>query len=285
MNRYFSTSNSDYRLIYVVVKREESPLFDVEYMEHVYETSHEFRMLCAQNGMYPGMPIIPQGVQPEFHQAVNGPHYGHANAQLVPPIPNVGVTSRQNLSAGQPFIGSQQPININGSNSLPSNSLLFAPLANPLANPPTRNSPSTSRAADNQRPRVRYMGAINTTVGSQPHPIGFCPFPKCSAPIHNSWDIPEHLRETHIHNGVQISSNSSRPYPKTGQFFCEVPGCGSSVIMSKCVAHYRQHIERYFCPAPNCEYHCGTRDLLRRHGKAEHQDNIDAEDVSPVFVI
>jgi hypothetical protein len=253
-------------------------------MQHLYDTSHEFRALCAESEMYSGMQTMPRGIQPEpgFYQTFNGSYSGHAAAELGPRVPNfVDVTSRRNLSAGQPFVGSQHPgMNTNG--SLPPNSLPFSL----LENPPIRHAPSTSQAVDNQLPaRMSYRGHIlGTTARSQPHNIGFCPFPNCAEPIHNSWDIPEHLKETHIRNGVQISSYSSRAYTKTGHFVCEVPGCGSSVIMSKCVAHYREHVERYFCPAQNCGYHCGRRDLLQRHAKTEHQDSIDISGVSAAFI-
>lgn len=267
-------------LIYAVVKREESPQFDPEVMQHLYDTSHEFRALCAQSEIvYHGMQTMPRGFQPEFHQTVNGPHSGNTAAEHGPRIPNVDATSRRNISAGQPFVPSQRPMNING--SLPPNALLFSP----ITTPPICASPSISRVVDNQPPRMSYRGhIIDTTARSRPHHIGFCPFPNCAEPIHNKWDIPEHLKETHIRNGVQISSYSLRPYPKTGHFICEVPGCGSSVIMSKCVAHYREHVERYFCPTPNCGYHSGRRDQLQRHARIEHQDNIDVSGVSAAFI-
>jgi hypothetical protein len=258
-------------------------------MQHLYDTSHEFRTFCDQNPMSSGMQTVPQGFHPGFQQTSNVPHSWNPNAELGPRrIPSVVATATRNLSAGQPFVGSQHPMNISG--SLPPNSLLFSP----LSNPPTRHSPSTSQVVDKQPQRVQpqrvqpqrvlYRGYIsNTTKGSQPHPIGVCPFPNCAEPIHNSWNIPEHLKETHIRNGVQISSSSLRPYSKTGHFICEVPECGSSVIMSKCAAHYREHVERYFCPAPNCGYHSGRRDQLQRHAKTEHQD-IDVSGVQAAFI-
>ena len=250
-------------------------------MQHLYDTSHEFRAFCDQNPTSPGMQTMPQGIQPGFQQTSNVPHTWNYNAELDPRrMQNVAVTSTRNIGAGQPFVGSQHPMNISG--SLPPNSLLFSP----LTNPPTRHSPSTSQVVDNkpEPQRVLYRGYIsNTTKGSQPHPIGVCPFPKCAEPIRNRWDIPEHLKDTHIRNGVQISSYNLRPYPKTGHFICEVPGCGSSVIMNKCAAHYREHVERYFCPAPNCGYHSGRRDQLQRHAKTEHQD-IDVSGVEAAFI-
>ncbi|KIM44139.1 hypothetical protein M413DRAFT_9350 [Hebeloma cylindrosporum] len=282
-------------------------------MQYLYDTSQEFRELCGQNSMYaqgmqptnpgmqsiypgvqstsmqpmyPGMQTMHQGIPPEFHQAGHGHHPGYATAERGPRIPNIQPTSRQNLSAGNPHIGSQQSMNAHREGpTLPANSV-YSILFSPLTNPPPRESPlSASQVVDNQGTRQRYKGQIfKTATGFQTHETGFCPFPYCSAPIHNRWDIAEHIKEAHIRNGVQISSRNSRPYPKTGQFICEVPECGSSISIYKAAAHYREHVERYLCPAPDCGYHSGRREPLQRHVEKVHQNGVDISGVSPTFI-
>jgi len=249
-------------------------------MEHLYDTSHEFRSFCDKELGYSDTQAM---AQPQFHQSLNDPHFGFADADLGPCIPNVEVASMGfSMNSKHPYPYPQYPVNATGSR-LPPDSLLFSP----LTNPPTQDSAPTSQPVDSpEHSRYKRTGPITSTItGSQPHHMGFCPFPNCSEPIHDIYEVAYHLKKTHIRDGVQISSRKSRkPYPYTGNFICEVPGCGRSTALNTYVEHYKQHILRYFCPVPHCGYHSGKRRQLESHAKMEHNGTVDVSGVWSTFI-